>query len=406
MPMVEVRTLGRFEIYVDDQLVSGQIGRSKKLKHLAEYLILNHNRAVPNDEIIEALWPEQDSKNPRNALKILVHRLRTTLAAGGAPVDMEFIIARQRTCRWNPALDCIYDFEHFEALCTAGLSGRASEETARVRLIDACKMYRGRFLSDASGELWATGPDIRMHTYYLRAVHRLIEILRSRGQFDQIVSLCRNALEIDKMDESINRELIFALAESGRNQEAIQHYNQITELYYSQLGVQPSEELRGLYHRIAAVERKVGADIDSICADLRESDTQPGAFVCPYEIFKDIYRLEARSLARYGGRAFIGLLTVTDNRVCQPEPQMLAKVMDRLIERARLSLRRGDMIARYSPAQLVIMLPTVTYEMGQMVCERLTRNFKRENPTLNVAISYNLRPMEPPRASDKEEYQM
>ena len=64
MPMVEVRTLGRFEIYVDDQLVSGQIGRSKKLKHLAEYLILNHNRAVPNDEIIEALWPEQDSKKP------------------------------------------------------------------------------------------------------------------------------------------------------------------------------------------------------------------------------------------------------------------------------------------------------------------------------------------------------
>ena len=50
MPMVEVRTLGRFEIYVDDQLVSTQIGRSKKLKHLAEYLILNHDRAVPNDE--------------------------------------------------------------------------------------------------------------------------------------------------------------------------------------------------------------------------------------------------------------------------------------------------------------------------------------------------------------------
>ena len=102
MPMVEVRALGRFEIYVDDQLVSGQIGRSKKLKHLAEYLILNHHRAVPNDEIIEALWPNEESKNPRNALKILVHRLRTTLAAGGAPQDMEFIIARQRSCRWNP----------------------------------------------------------------------------------------------------------------------------------------------------------------------------------------------------------------------------------------------------------------------------------------------------------------
>ena len=406
MPMVEVRALGRFEIYVDDQLVSGQIGRSKKLKHLAEYLILNHHRAVPNDEIIEALWPNEESKNPRNALKILVHRLRTTLAAGGAPQDMEFIIARQRSCRWNPALDCIYDFEHFEALCTAGLSGRASEETARVRLLDACKMYHGRFMSDASGEVWVSAPEIRMHTYYLRAVNRLIEILHARGQFDLIIQLCRQALTIDQMDENINRQLIFALAESGRNQEAIQHYNQITELYYSQLGVQPSEELRGLYHRIAAVERKVGADIDSTSADLRESDAQPGAFVCPYEIFKDIYRLQARSLARYGGRAFVALLTVTDNRVCQPESKTLAKVMERLMESARLSLRRGDMIARYSPAQLVILLPTVTYDMGQMVCERLTRNFKRENPSMNVAISYNLRPMEPPRDKEKEEYPM
>ena len=68
---------------------------------------------------------------------------------------MEFIIARQRSCRWNPALDCIYDFEHFEApVRTAGLSGRASEDTARVRLLERVQRYRGRFLSDARGELW------------------------------------------------------------------------------------------------------------------------------------------------------------------------------------------------------------------------------------------------------------
>ena len=125
-----------------------------------------------------------------------------------------------------------------------------------------------------------SGPEIRMLHHINRAlVHRLIEILRGRGQFDQIIELCRDALEIDQMDESINRELIFALAESGRNQEAIQHYNQITELYYNQLGVQPSEELRGLYHRIAAVERKAGANTDS---DLRRSarERYPAGCIC------------------------------------------------------------------------------------------------------------------------------
>lgn len=402
MPKVEVRMFGYFELLVDGKLISGQIGRSKKLKYLAEYLILNRDRAVPNEEIIAALWPRQESKDPRNALKILVHRLRATLAAGGAPEDMEFMIARQRTCRWNPAIEMTCDYERYESLCSAGLSGRASDETARVRLTEACALYRGRFLADGESALWMTATDIRMHTYYLKAVNRLIEILHTRGQYDEIVALCKTALAIDEMDEPLNRALIFALAESGRNQEAISHYNHITERFYSQLGVQPSEELRGLYHRIADVERKVGADIDSICADLREQDAQPGAFVCPYEIFKDIYRLEARSLARYGGRTYVCLLTVTDNEVRQPEVKMLAKAMDRLLETARSSLRRGDTIARYSTAQYVLLLPTVTYEMGQMVCERMLRNFRRENPTLRVVISYNLRPMEPPRDEEGE----
>ena len=175
---------------------------------------------------------------------------------------------------------------HFEALCTAGLSGRASEETARVRLIDACKMYRGRFLSDASGELWATGPDIRMHTYYLRAgapPHRDPAQPRPVRPDRQPVPERPGDRQNGRIDQPRADPLPWPRAAATRR--AIQHYNQITELYYSQLGVQPSEELRGLYHRIAAVERKVGADIDSICADLRESDTQPGAFVCPVRDF-------------------------------------------------------------------------------------------------------------------------
>lgn len=394
MPIVEVNLLGTFEIYVDNQLVSHPLTRSKKLRHLVGFLILNRNRAVPNEEVIQALWPERQNKDPRNALKLLIHRLRAGLIEGGAPEDLDFLVTRQCTCRWNPEMHCIYDFEKFDALRTLSQNERSNEDVVYIRLSSACDLYQGKLMEDASGEWWQQEISERMHQDFLQAAKALVKLMDERRMHEEVLKLCRRILYIDPDKERIHQAYIFALAHAGYNQMAMAHYQEVKKRFYQKEGMQPPERLYRLYQQIVATERKTNTDIDLICEELREKEEIPGAFVCSYDVFREVYRLEARSMARYEACAAIALLTISDVYQNQTDSKLLTKAMTQFLECVRMSLRRGDMVARYSQTQIVIMLPSATTEMGEAVCARIKRNFKREYPKTKVIISHSIRPIE------------
>lgn len=388
---VVVRMFGDFAVEVDGTVVSEPIGRSKKLKNMAQYLLLHQDRPVPHNELFEVFWPDEDSANPRSALKTLMHRLRAVFTQGGAPEEMSLIVVGQGAYQWNPALETTCDFLEFEKLFNV-LQDKTLARERRIELLEAAvTMYRGRLMDDS--ELWMTAPSVYFHGCYLKLVTELTELLREDDRMEDAIQLCHTALQIDKFDEGLNRELILTLTAAGKNEEAMRQYNQVTELYYSQLGVQVSGELRALYRKIADADAKTDLNIDSVRTSLEEKEIKGGAFVCEYNIFQDIYRIEERCLTRYGGRIFLGLLTVTNAYMEMPEQKILNRAMDQLLIIARDSLRQCDIIARYSPSQYVLLLPTVTYETGEAVMERIRRAFRRAHPKSTVVISCKLRPL-------------
>lgn len=395
MPIVEIHLLGTFEIYVESQLVSYPLVRSKKLRHLVEFLILNRNRAVPNDEVIHALWSKHKNKDSRNALKLLIHRLRISLVEGGAPPELDFLITQQGTCRWNPEIHCTYDFEKFNILCTVGSHDRQHADIAYLHLSSACDLYRGKLMNDASGESWQQTISEQMHKNFLNAAKCLIHILTERKMYEEIINLCQRILCIDSIQAEIHEAYIFALAQTGYNQVAAEHYLEIAQQHYKKEGLRPPEKLYQLYEQVMDTERKTNRDIDLICEELREKEQAPGAFVCSYEVFGEVYRLEARNMIRYNTGAVIVLLTMSDVYEKKRNNKLLAKIMMQLLECARMSLRQGDLIARYSPTQIVMMLPTATIETAKIVCERVNHNFEQQYPKSNVLISYSVRQMKP-----------
>ena len=108
----------------------------------------------------------------------------------------------------------------------------------------------------------------------------------------------------------------------------------------TELGVKVSDRLRSIYRDIIKTEKSVETDLDIIKNDLREATSVEGAFFCEYEIFKDVYRLQARSIARNGQTVYIGLLTVTDFNSGIPDSKLLNNAMDHLEGAIRLSLRK------------------------------------------------------------------
>lgn len=392
-PHVAARLLGDFALEIDGVVVSAPLQRSKKPRGVLQYLLLHADRPVPHTELYETFWPEEKSANPHAALKTLMHRLRLALVQGGAPEGLQLFVVGQGSYQWNPELHTEIDFVLFEQDCQALRASGLSRQARLALLRGAYARYGGRFLDGS--ELWMAAPAAYLHGLYRNVVRDLSDLLEQDGETEEVVSICRTALRIDELDEDLNLKLIRALAASGRTREAMAQYQRVTELCYNELGVQVSDELRGLYRKIAAAERAMDTDIDSVRGALEEKEESPGAYVCEFGIFQDIYRIEERCLARYGGRIFLGLLTLTDARCDMPEQSVLTRAMERLLATACANLRNCDVISRFSPAQYVLLLPTVTYETGQMVLERIRKAFRRDNPRVPVVVSCKLRPLRP-----------
>ncbi|WP_418704264.1 BTAD domain-containing putative transcriptional regulator, partial [Anaerotruncus massiliensis (ex Liu et al. 2021)] len=207
--------------------------------------------------------------------------------------------------------------------------------------------------------------------------------------------IAQKAIIIDQFEERAHITLIDAMIHQGKQQQALSHYNYVTDLFYRELGVSPSEPLRNLYREISKTVNSVETDLQVIKEDLNESNLVKGAYYCEYEVFKNMYRVEARSAARTGQSIFIGLLTVTDMHDGVPEIKLLGKTMKQLLETIRNSLRKGDIVSRFSATQYVLMLPTVTFENGSMVLDRIVKRFRAEHPSKLVKIHSKLLPLDP-----------
>lgn len=392
---VEVSLFGGLEIRVDGQVVSGPLVRAKKLRMVAEYLYINRGRAVPYDELAAALWPEDDSANPRGALKTALHRLRRALVQGGAPEGLEFFAGGQGECRWNPLLRSESDADQFAVACRQSEDARLLRSEQLDWLRRAVGLYTGRVCADAPDAAWLSPLQAQVHAAFVSVLERLCALLGEDGARAEAVEVCRRALEADAEDIALNRCYLLALSAAGQEDAARAHYEKLTDRYYSKLGVQPPDELLVLYRELGGQSAQQVSDVRSVCEKLAEPQPPEGAFVCEYEVFKDLYRREARNLARYGGQVSLALITLTDQHQGIPERALIGRTMEQVLAVIRRTVRRGDVVARYGPTQFVLLLPTVDQDTGEQVLGRIRDNFRRAHPHGGMQLVYQLHAVQP-----------
>jgi len=393
--VLSVQMLGGFRISVDGYENSDTTFRTKQLWSLLEYLIAFRHKTISNDDLIATLWPDDSSDNPANALKNLVYRIRTIFKSQQIPYSKEIIISKHGSYSWNNALPCQVDCEQFEELYKSAGKSDLSPRERIDRYQKAIALYKGDFLPRSSYEEWVVPISAYYHGLYFKCVYEAIDLLLQEERFEEIETICTKALTIDQFEESAHKYLIQALMKQGKSTQALAHYNKLTDLFYRELGVTPSDSIRSLYRQITKTVNSVEIDLEVIKEDLNESSHVTGAYYCDYEVFRNMYRVEARSAARSGQSIFIGLLTVTDKRDQVPEVTVLNRSMDRLLSVINSSLRRGDIVSRFSATQYVLMLPTLTYENGQMVMERLMKRYRQEYRNDTVNIHWKLLPLDP-----------
>lgn len=387
--VVHVQMLGQFSVSIGDHSINSKTNQAKKPWSILQYLITFRDRDVATGELIDLIWSDDHSTNPGGALKTLVFRSRKLLEPLGVP-PQDLVIQKRGSYAWNPEYKILSDADAFESLCLqAAADGVAKEEQLQLSL-QAIDLYKGDFLPRSSWESWTAPIRARYHSMYLQTVHKTIGLLTSAGDWDEIARLCENAIRIEPFDEDLHYSLIYALHSSGKKILAQEYYKRTIDLFYNEFSITPSERLKDLYKIIRDEEHGVTTDLSIIQESLQEQQKAGGAYYCEYSVFRDIYQLEQRTIERTGDSVYLCLLTVRTAGGELPKTSVMVRAMDSLGRSISRSLRRGDVYARYSLAQYIILLPTASYENGCSVMKRIISTFRKEYTRKDLVIDYSL----------------
>ena len=386
---MNISVLGKFSIEYNGKTVSDDINRSKKMWNLLAFIVMNHNTAITQSRFIDSLWSD-DNNNPVNALKTQLFRTREMLK----PLGLEgegCILSSRGAYSWNPEYEIVLDCEVFEGLVQDAENTSLSNKEKIDKYLEAIKLYQGDFIPKLSGEVWTIPISARYHSLYLESVKKLCALLEKENDSETIINIILKAIEIDNLDEKLHCLLILAYMRCDRYKDALEHYDNATTTLYRNLGVSPSDELSALYSQIMDTQEAMETDLAIIQGQLMENSSGEGAFFCEYGYFVKTYQLTKRRLERLGLSTYLCLVTIQANSAKSLDFAKLDDYMAKVLSILKISLRTGDVVAKYSGAQYIIMLSCVNFENADIVMNRIIAKYKKRHRTDKITLSYKIK---------------
>lgn len=377
---VQINLFGGLEVLADGKPVLEQLRQSRKTDLFLEYLILRRGRPVPHEELLAALWSDRESRNPATALRTLLHRYRRIVQAEGLVPLEHSVLTMRGYYQWNAEMEhCTVDVYAFEKLAQEARELPVGDEKRIPLYRRMIALYRGPLLLTAA-QSWIVPRSVYYHDLYTECVYGLIDLLKAREAFDEIVALCRQVAEVEQFDGRLQAELMLALA---RTDAGAQTAAAGTEAL-------PQETLRTVYDTVLRAEHSVQADFEALQLTLDQPDS--GAYACEFPVFQGIYQLQ-RKLSKHAATAVLLCLLTLTGPEGEQQGEAFETEMQRLYEVAAGTLRRGDILSRYGTAEIAALLPVGSYEAGRQAVERVCRAFYRgEVP--GYVVSYRLRPLQ------------
>ncbi|MGC7095148.1 BTAD domain-containing putative transcriptional regulator [Amycolatopsis lurida] len=236
---VEFEVLGDLLVRVGGRVV--EPGPAKRQCVLAA-LLVDANRTVPLDRIADRVWGERPPHRVLSTLRSYLSRLRQVLGPDvieRGPLGYRLVVAPERL-----------DLHRYRDAIAAG-------------------EYRRAF------ELWRGEPFAGLHTVWLDSARQALldEHLAARLDYHDVMletgahaAVLREIAELSQehpLNERLHGQLLLALSRSGRQAEALEHYETVRRRLADSLGADPSPALREIHQNllggtIAVVPRPTG----------------------------------------------------------------------------------------------------------------------------------------------------
>ncbi len=387
--MLSVKSLGKFELSYGERILNDEVLRSDRLKKLLMFMVTHREHPIPVQELFATLWHEGEIDNPTGALKNLMYRLRTIMKKHIS--DDNFILTSQGTYAWNKEIEVDLDVEQFENYCKHAKA--ATDNEIKIQNYEsAIALYRGRFLENDLEHHWVITLSAYYHSMFLSAVKALAELYLEAERYQDLEDMSVHALRMDRADEELYCYQVMAYIKEKKYDLAMKRYDEAVKALQDTLGVHNPVNLQKVQTELLRMSK--GADVEAlenIHDDMMEEEESVGVYFCGYPVFKEIYRLEMRKNSRLGGSECIILFTVELNESVRSGNEKMKKFMiEQGMKNLKLTLKKvlriGDVAARYSDSQFIVLLTTCTYKSSVAVVKRVLEYFATLDKAGRVVI--------------------
>lgn len=372
--VIRFELLGSFS-YGDKSATALKAG--KKTLSFLQYLIVNHERSISSEELIERFWTEKSSA-PGNALRHMLFKVRNVLK-GMYPECEEPLLTLPGCYIWNPDISFELDIERFEAACLE--ARRRSGEERAEQLFLAVSLYKGDFLLANDNE-WAIVLRQYYRALYLDACKAVLPLLEKREQWMDIINICDQAYRTDFSMEEFTASWMRALIALNQPEQAMARYEIYREKLLSELDVPPSEYIEQIY-TLAVGLRKKDIGVSDIFKLVCEGDPGERAFFCTFEVFQSIVALERRHLARSKEASALVIVSLGKDAVPVTDARRLERI---LLE----GLRGGDPVARLEAGSYILMLAGASVENARLALARIDSAFHKTYRHSKACLTYQI----------------
>jgi DNA-binding SARP family transcriptional activator len=232
--------LGPVEVWRAGAVVPVGSGRARLVLAM---LLLNADRLVPIDRLVDAVWGDPPS-SARAQLYNIISNLRRRLEPRGLivtqPLGYQLRLGSHQL-----------DLRQFRQLIECGqeLAAAGDHERASAVLSDAAALWRGPALANVSSVL-ADGLRQALHEERLSAASARLDAELALGRYDVVLRLSAGLLADHPYRERLYEMQMVALVGAGRRADALATYRRVYRRFVAELGVEPGPALCQLEQRI------------------------------------------------------------------------------------------------------------------------------------------------------------
>lgn len=382
-----VKTFGGLEITNDSVTVNIVELFGKQLVNLLQVLLFHSEKPVQKDELIDILWPE--SKNPSSALKFSIFRLRSELNEIDFFKDKEVIVTTRKGYILNPNLDWNIDFVELQKAYNQINEGAELLDEKEFKIARKIfRLYQGRFYASPSQLHWILQKQEVFRQMYVKTMMRTSCYLYTQKRYDEMMLMNYQAVLIEPFNEGLHYYYMKGLVATRNYREALKYYDELNDIFLSELGTGLSKRFKQLYDIIIADHAKEeNKDMETIMRELSNRDQQNQGFFCSYEIFKYFYELLLKMSVRNEQNYYLIMLQFSDGTLDYEKVGVDFDLVKRLVSSC---LRSNDLFTRTSETQLLLLVDCQTEENAHLIIQRISNKFysifRKKNYRMNYSV--------------------